>query len=182
MGMVVQHNMSAQNAYNRLNANITGLKKASEKLASGYRINRSADDAAGLAISEKMRAQIRGLNQGIKNASDGLNLCQVADGALSEVHNMLNRLEELSAQAANGTYDNSIDRAAIQLEVDQILEEIDDIAYSTTFNGLQLFASGEKPVSGGGSVNKPPQTPGTPETPGITDTPEAVILPFRFFS
>lgn len=131
--MVISHNMMAINAQRQFN--ITGLskRKSTEKLASGYRVNRAADDAAGLAISEKMRRQIRGLDQGARNTQDGISLLQVADGALSEVHDMLHRMNELAIQAANGT--NTLeDRKAIQQEIDQIKGEIGRIGDSTTFN------------------------------------------------
>ena len=136
--MVIQHNLSAENA--RRQYNIVAKTKAqhAEKLSSGYRINRAADDAAGLSLSEKMRRQIRGLNRGIENTQDGVSLCQVADGALNEVHDMIHRLETLSVQAANGTNTRS-DRELIQLEVGQLLTEIDRISDTTTFNEQNLF-------------------------------------------
>ena len=136
--MVVQHNMNATNAYNRLNTNIAGLKSSSEKLASGYRINRAGDDAAGLAISEKMRSQIRGLNQAVRNSQDAVNLVQTFDGALGEIHSILQRCKELAAESANGTYDNQTDRAALQLEFDQLVQEIEQIA-DTDFNGVYMI-------------------------------------------
>ena len=111
--MVISHNLLAMNAQRQFNITGTQKKKSTEKLASGYKINRAADDAAGLAISEKMRRQIRGLDQGARNTQDGISLLQVADGALSEVHDMLHRMSELSIQAANGTNTDS-DREAIQ--------------------------------------------------------------------
>ncbi|MCH5208055.1 MAG: flagellar hook protein, partial [Oscillospiraceae bacterium] len=132
--MIVQHNMNAINAYNKLNANVAGLKKSSEKLASGYRINRAGDDAAGLAISEKMRSQIRGLNQAVRNSQDGINMIQTFEGAAQETHNILQRMKELAMESANGTYDNSVDRAAIQLEFEQLNDELNQIA-DTDFNG-----------------------------------------------
>lgn len=136
--MVVAHNLIAMNAQRQFN--IVGSKKAksTEKLSSGYRINRAADDAAGLAISEKMRRQIRGLTQGTSNTMDGISLCQVADGALAEVDDMLHRLTELSVQAANGTYTDQ-DRSYLQEEVNGILEEIDRIGDTTSFNDILLF-------------------------------------------
>lgn len=102
--MVIRNDLSSLNAYNRLSVNVSGLSKSTEKLASGYRINHAGDDAAGLAISEKMRSQIKGLTQGVRNMQDGINLLQTADGALSEVDSMLHRLSELSEQSANGYY------------------------------------------------------------------------------
>ena len=142
MGMVVQHNMNAINAYNRLNANVAGLKKASEKLASGYRINRAGDDAAGLAISEKMRSQIRGLNQAVRNSQDGINMIQTFEGAAQETHNILQRMKELASESANGTYDNATDRAAIELEFQQLNDELNQIA-DTDFNGTIVLNGGE---------------------------------------
>lgn len=142
MGMVVQHNMNAINAYNRLNANVAGLKKASEKLASGYRINRAGDDAAGLAISEKMRSQIKGLNQAVRNSQDGINMIQTFEGAAQETHSILQRMKELATESANGTYDNTTDRAAIQLEFDHLNDELNQIA-DTDFNGTIVLNGGE---------------------------------------
>lgn len=141
MGMVVQHNMNAINSYNKLNANVAGMKKSSEKLSSGYRINRAGDDAAGLAVSEKMRSQIKGLNQAIRNSQDGINMIQTYEGAAQETHSILQRMKELASQSANGTYDNSTDRAAIQLEFDQLNDELNQIA-DTDFNGTVALNGG----------------------------------------
>lgn len=136
--MVIQHNMLAMNA-NRMFLN-TNKKKAalSEKLSTGYKINRAADDAAGLAISEKMRRQIRGLTQASANAQDGISLVQIADGAMNEIHDMLHRGTELSIKAANGTLTDE-DRSYIQMEIDQLVKEIDNITEKTTFNEIQVF-------------------------------------------
>lgn len=136
--MVVQNNLHSLNAYNKLNVNVTGLNKSSEKLSSGYRINRAGDDAAGLAMSEKMRSQLKGLTQGVKNIQDGINLLQTADGALSTVHDMIHRLSQLSEQSANGSY-SLIERESIQQEVDQILEEIDQTSDYVIFNSKSVF-------------------------------------------
>lgn len=141
MGMVVQHNMNAINSYNKLNANVAGMKKSSEKLSSGYRINRAGDDAAGLAVSEKMRSQIKGLNQAIRNSQDGINMIQTFEGAAQETHSILQRMKELASQSANGTYDNATDRAAIQLEFDQLNDELNQIA-DTDFNGTIVLNGG----------------------------------------
>ena len=141
MGMVVQHNLNAMSAYNKLNSNVSGLKKSSEKLSSGYRINRAGDDAAGLAISEKMRSQIRGLNQAVRNSQDGINMIQTFEGAANETHSILQRMKELASESANGTYDNSTDRAAIQLEFDQLNDELNQIA-DTDFNGTVALNGG----------------------------------------
>lgn len=136
--MIISHNLPALAANNDLAANITGLAKASEKLSSGYRINRAADDAAGLAVSEKMRSQIRGLNQAVRNAQDGISYTQTAEGVLGSMHEILRRCKELALESANGTYDNSVDRAAIQLEFSQLCDEIDHEAM-TDFNGKLVF-------------------------------------------
>ncbi len=151
MGMVVQHNLNAMTAYNKLNTNVAGLKKSSEKLASGYRINRAGDDAAGLAISEKMRSQIRGLNQAVRNAQDGINMIQTFEGAAQETHNILQRMKELATESANGTYDNTTDRDAIQLEFDQLNDELNQIA-DTDFNG-RLALNGGTMADGSVAVN-----------------------------
>lgn len=139
MSMVVQNNLQAINAHNRLGVNVLGAKKASEKLSSGFRVNRAGDDAAGLAVSEKMRAQIRGLNQAIRNTNDGISLIQTAEGALDEVHSILKRLKELAVQSATGTY-ASLDRTYMDLEVQALAEEIGRIGATTDFNGLYLFS------------------------------------------
>ena len=136
--MIINHNISALNTYNRLMLNNTGISKSLEKLSSGMRINRAADDAAGLAISEKMRTQIRGLEQAQRNAQDGISLIQTAEGALSETHSILQRMRELAIQAANDTY-TSTDRQYIQAEIDQLTAEIDRISSSTQFNGKNLL-------------------------------------------
>ena len=137
--MRIQHNIAALNSYRNLTGNNNAVAKNLEKLSSGYRINRAGDDAAGLAISEKMRAQITGLNTAQKNAQDGVSLVQTAEGALTEVHSMLNRMVELADQSANGTYDNEVDRANLQKEIASLKDEIDRIADSTNFNGINLL-------------------------------------------
>ena len=137
--MRIQHNIMAMNAYRNYTNNTSALSSNLEKLSSGYKINRAGDDAAGLAISEKMRAQITGLDVAQKNAKDGISLVQTAEGALTEVHDMLNRMVELASQSANGTYDNETDRANLQKEMDQLLAEIDRIADSSNFNGINLL-------------------------------------------
>lgn len=136
--MVVQHNLTAMNA-NRMLGITTGQQaKSSEKLSSGYRINRAADDAAGLTISEKMRKQIRGLDQASTNAQDGVSAVQTAEGALTEVHSMLQRMNELATQASNGT-NSQADRDAIQDEIEQLTTEIDRVAETTKFNEIYLL-------------------------------------------
>ena len=137
--MRIQHNIMAMNAYRNYTNNVSAMKKNLEKLSSGYKINRAGDDAAGLAISEKMRAQITGLETAQKNAKDGISLVQTAEGALTEVHDMLNRMVELATQSANGTYDNTTDRAQLQKELTQLNTEIDRIADSANFNGIKLL-------------------------------------------
>lgn len=138
--MVIQHNIAAVNAYRNLNNNTTALNKNLEKLSSGYRINRAADDAAGLAISESMRSKIAGLDQSVSNANDGIGLIQTAEGALSETHSMLQRMTTLATQAANGTY-NTTARSNIQAEVDELSKEIDRIANSTEYNSFKPLTS-----------------------------------------
>ena len=137
--MRIQHNIMAMNAYRNYANNTSALSKNLEKLSSGYKINRAGDDAAGLAISEKMRAQITGLETAQKNAKDGISLVQTAEGALTEVHDMLNRMVELADQSANGTYDVETDRANLQKEVEQLKSEINRIADSANFNGIKLL-------------------------------------------
>ena len=137
--MRIQHNIMAMNAYRNYNNNTSALSKNLEKLSSGYKINRAGDDAAGLAISEKMRAQITGLKAASKNVKDGVSLVKTAEGALQEVHDMLNRMDSLATQSANGTYDNDVDRLNLQKEVNALRSEIDRIADSANFNGKTLL-------------------------------------------
>ena len=137
--MVVQHNMQAMNANRMLNVTTSAQSKSTEKLSSGYKINRAADDAAGLSISEKMRKQIRGLDKASSNAQDGVSAVQTAEGALTEVHSMLQRMNELATQAANGTNSNDTDRKAIQDEMDQLTTEIDRVSETTKFNETYLL-------------------------------------------
>lgn len=139
MGMVVRSNIMALNANRQLGLNNSQVSKSLEKLSSGYKINRAGDDASGLAISEKMKAQIKGLETASANSQDGISLVQTAEGALTEVHDMLNRMVELAGKAANGTIDNETDRAALQKEMNALLDEIDRIADSTDFNGIKLL-------------------------------------------
>ena len=136
--MVVQHNMQAMNANRMLNVTTSAQSKSTEKLSSGYRINRAADDAAGLTISEKMRKQIKGLDRASTNAEDGVSAVQTAEGALTEVHSMLQRMNELATQSANGTNSNT-DRKAIQDEIDQLTTEIDRVSETTKFNETYLL-------------------------------------------
>ncbi len=138
MGMVVRTNTMALNAYRQLGMNTSAVTKSLEKLSSGFRINRAGDDAAGLAISEKMKAQITGLETASSNAQDGISLIQTAEGNLTEVHSMLNRMVELASKSANGTY-TSTERRALQDEMDQLLDEIDRISQSANFNGTKLL-------------------------------------------
>ena len=137
--MVVQHNLSAMNTSRQLNGVSSALSKSTEKLSSGYRINRAGDDAAGLSISEKMRSQIRGLNKASSNAQDGISLIQVAEGALNETHSILQRMNELATQAANDT-NTSTDRQAIAAEIEQLQSEIDRIQSTTQFNTMNLLS------------------------------------------
>ena len=138
MAMVVQHNLKAMNSNRMLNVNTQTQAKSTEKLSSGYKINRAADDAAGLSISEKMRRQIRGLTQASANAQDGISCVQTAEGALNEVHDMLQRMNELAVKGENGTL-SSVDQSYIQAEVKQLMTEIDRVADTTTFNEQNLL-------------------------------------------
>ena len=142
--MMIQHNLMAMNANRRFNISSKKQSKVTEKLSSGYKINRSADDAAGLAISEKMRRQIRGLSQASLNAQDGISMVQIADGAMAEIQDMLHRGSELSIKAANGTL-NEDDRSYIQMEIKQLKEEIDGISERTTFNEFQVLRGNIQP-------------------------------------
>ena len=136
--MVVQHNLTAANTNRQLGITTNGLQKSTEKLSSGYKINRAADDAAGLSISEKMRNQIRGLNKASDNAQDGISLVQTAEGALNEVHSMLQRMSELAVQASNDT-NQTVDRTALQSEVAQLQTEIRRVADTTQFNKQNIL-------------------------------------------
>ncbi|EOS81033.1 hypothetical protein C817_01122 [Dorea sp. 5-2] len=146
--MRIQHNITALNAHRNLTNNNSSVGKSLEKLSSGYRINRAGDDAAGLAISEKMRAQITGLATAQKNANDGISLVQTAEGALTEVHSMLNRMVELATQSANGTY-STANRQEMQKEIKRLNEEIDRISNTANFNGTKLFTSPGASATGG---------------------------------
>lgn len=147
MALVINQNIAAIDAHRNLVLTGMDMSKAMERLSSGLRINRAADDAAGLAISEKLRSQVRGLNQGIRNAQDGISLIQTAEGALNETHSILQRMRELAVQSANGTYTDS-DRANIQAEFKQLQDEIQRIAQQTEFNGMNLLNSTTFSVSG----------------------------------
>lgn len=137
--MIIQHNIMALNSHRQLKGNNGATSKSLEKLSSGFKINRAGDDAAGLAVSEKMRAQIKGLEAASANAQDAISLVQTAEGGLQEVHSILNRMTELATKASNGTYDNKVDRKASQDEMDALLKEIDRISSSTNFNGINLL-------------------------------------------
>jgi flagellin-like hook-associated protein FlgL len=136
--MVIKHNIAAENAARYLGKNTGKLSKSLEKLSSGYKINRAGDNAAGLAVSEKMRTQIAGIKQAVSNAQDGISMVQTFEGALEETHQILNRIKTLATQSANGTYSDDTDRAAIELEYEQLVKELDDIA-DTDFNGLSVL-------------------------------------------
>lgn len=138
--MIINHNMQSMNAHRQMGVNSTNLSKSTEKLSSGQRINRAGDDAAGLSISEKMRSQIRGLEQASRNAQDGVSYIQTAEGALDEVSSMLTRMKELNVQKANGTY-NADDTANIDLELTSLSDEIKNIITTTKFNNKSVFAS-----------------------------------------
>ena len=158
--MVVQHNMTAMNSNRQLGVTTSSQAKVTEKLSSGYKINRAADDAAGLTISEKMRSQIRGLTQASTNAQDGVSCVQTAEGALAEVHSMLQRMNELAVKSANGT-NTTADRTAIQKEITALVCEIDRVKESTQFNTLSLlngtFSAGAKKTIQVGAANKAEQ-------------------------
>src|SRR5659263_279081 len=141
--MRINHNIPALNTYNQYSKNIVNSSKSMAKLSSGLRINRAADDAAGLSISEKMRSQIKGLTQAVRNAQDGVSFIQTAEGALSEVSDMLIRVKELSVQVQNGTY-NIADQANIGLEMQAIGTAVNDILTQTTFNSIDVFGAGAK--------------------------------------
>ncbi len=145
MAMIVQHNLRAMNSNRMLGVNSATQSKSTEKLSSGYKINRAADDAAGLSISEKMRRQIRGLTQASANAQDGISCVQTAEGALNEVHDMLQRLNELAVKASNGTL-QSEDRDYIQAEVNQLVSEIDRTSNDTKFNKMGLLNEDDKEI------------------------------------
>lgn len=147
MGMVVRTNTMANNAFRQLGMNNTQVSKSLEKLASGYRINRAGDDAAGLAVSESMKAQIKGLEAASSNSQDAISLVQTAEGALTEVHDMLNRMVELATKAANGTYTDE-QRGNYQDEIKQLQDEIDRISQTTEFNGQKLLSGGTMAASG----------------------------------
>ncbi|WP_153722659.1 flagellin Hag [Sporosarcina cascadiensis] len=150
--MIINHNIAALNTHRQLGANNTNASKNLEKLSSGLKINRAGDDAAGLAISEKMRGQIRGLDMAQKNSQDAISLIQTAEGALNETHDILQRMRELAVQSSNDTNDDDTDRVAIQKEVDQLSKEITRISETTQFNGKQLV-DGSLSGSGAGGLN-----------------------------
>ena len=141
--MVVQHNLQAANTNRMLGANVKAVSKSTEKLSSGYQVNRAADDAAGLSISEKMRNQIRGINQAVKNSEDGVSLIQTAEGNMSEIHSILQRMGELATKAANDV-NASVDRKAIQDEIGELAKEIDSISTKAAFNGTKLLVGAVK--------------------------------------
>ena len=156
--MVVQHNLTAANTNRQLGITTNGLQKSTEKLSSGYKINRAADDAAGLSISEKMRNQIRGLNKASDNAQDGISLVQTAEGALNEVHSMLQRMSELAVQASNGT-NATQDRTALDNEVQQLKTEIERVGTTTQFNKMDILtgefsSNNEKTLQVGANQNQ----------------------------
>ena len=161
--MIINHNMNALNAHRNMNVNNTAAGKSMEKLSSGLRINRAGDDAAGLAISEKMRGQIRGLTQASRNASDGISMIQTAEGALNETQNILQRMRELSVQSSNDT-NTSADRASIQKEIEQLTEEIDRIGNNTEFNTQSLLKGDGSTKLEGAGINIPAVTAGKDRT------------------
>ncbi len=152
--MRIQHNIMAMNSYRNYSNNTSALSKNLEKLSSGYKINRAGDDAAGLAISEKMRAQITGLKAASKNVKDGISLVKTAEGAMQEIQDMLNRMDYLATQSANGTYQDEVDRENLQKEVTALKDEINRIADSANFNGIKLLDGSQQAPSGATSVKK----------------------------
>ena len=150
--MIINHNLSALNAHRNSTLNTSAMGKSMEKLSSGLRINRAADDAAGLSISEKMRGQIKGLNQAQRNTQDGISYLQTAEGALNEVSDMLTRMKELTVQKANGTY-NTTDTSNLELEMTQLGAQIDKIIEDTTFNGKSVFGATINVVVGDSDTN-----------------------------
>ncbi len=175
--MVVQHNLTAMNSNRMLGLTTSAQAKSTEKLSSGYKINRAADDAAGLAISEKMRKQIRGLTQASANAEDGISAVQTAEGALTEVHDMLQRMNELAVKAANGTNSES-DRAAIQAEIDQLTTEIDRVAETTKFNETYLLKGDANAAKGTSYSYKTFTAPATATAIFTTDAASNVAVTF----
>lgn len=154
--MIINHNINAMNSHRNLTLNNAQQSKSSEKLSSGYRINRAADDAAGLSISEKMRSSIKSMNQGMRNTMDGVSLAQTAEGAMNEVSDMLTRMKELAVQANNGTY-NASDLAAMDSEYQSLQTAINDVAVNTSFNGIKLLNGATATVniqSGGSTAEK----------------------------
>ena len=158
--MIIQHNIMALNSYNRLGTNNGLISKNLEKLSSGYKINRAGDDAAGLAISEKMRAQITGLTRATQNSQDGISLVQTAEGNLTEVHSMLNRMVDLATQSSNGTIDDAVDRKNLQKEVQSLKDEINRISDSSHFNGIKLL-DGSMGTTRSSTVGVPGTSAGT---------------------
>mgnify|MGYP002577127351 CR=1 FL=1 len=175
--MVVQHNLTAMNSNRMLGVTTSQQAKSTEKLSSGYKINRAADDAAGLSISEKMRKQIRGLTQASANAQDGISTVQTAEGALTEVHDMLQRMNELAVKAANGTNSES-DRTAIQAEVDQLTTEIDRVAETTKFNETYLLKGDSSAPKGTSYSYAKVKTAGVASATFATDTATGMTLKF----
>ena len=164
--MVIQHNIAANNAYRNLSSNASNGQKNLEKLSSGYRINRSADDAAGLAISEQMRSKINGLDQATSNANDAIGLIQTAEGALTETHSMLQRMVTLATQSANGTY-NSTARTAIGEEVTALKAELNRIASTTDYNGVKPLNTGNAPGAAAATGTPGPGGAAAPAAGGI---------------
>ncbi|MCQ2910828.1 MAG: hypothetical protein MJ244_01450 [Clostridia bacterium] len=182
--MVIAHNISAVNTYNKMGISASATDKSMEKLSSGYKINRAADDAAGLSISEKMRSQIRGLNQASENAENGISMIQTAEGALNEAHSILQRMRELAVQAANDTNAAS-DRAALQSEIDQLTSEINRIGNTTEFNGMKILNGSKVATDGKEEVEVAKAGPAIAtfqQSPGAVNTAELDLVSNITFS
>jgi len=175
--MRIQNNITAQNSHRQYNINTVNVGKNVEKLSSGYRVNRAADDAAGLAISEKMRTQIRGLNMASRNSQDGISLVQTAEGAMQSAHGIMQRMREIAVQSRNGTNDDAVDRKALDLEFTQLKEELKQIESTVKFNDMEIFNKSFVLQSGANSGDTTIFTVGTLEVPvaSIESEPNAAL-------
>jgi len=177
--MRIQNNITAQNSHRQYNINNVNIGKNVEKLSSGYRVNRAADDAAGLAISEKMRTQIRGLNMASRNSQDGISLVQTAEGAMQSAHNIMQRMREIAVQARNGTNDDGVDRKALDLEYSQLNNELGEIERTVKFNDMTVFKTSFTLQSGANAGDITTFSIGGLEQPGgnvLTETAAAAAI------